>query len=183
MQLYGDAIVNLPLVRAAPEECMGSKFNAYAVRARTLRTVDMAYMKIRAMHPYARHIMMAFDAAGEKGSCDDGETFGGLTLLKELENARLANVAFFIARQPGVQQMGDQRFETICLLCQELIMKLQNQVGTGSWDDQDHDHDQTKVLSMATGAQEDAGWSQDEMDTQRSANAWGTDDTAPKERW
>ena len=138
MQLYGEDIVNLQLVKATPEDCLGSKFHGYIIRAHTLHTVDMAYIKIRALHPYARHILMACDVAGEKGSCDDGEFFGDLTLVKEISRSNISNIALFVVRQPYIQQMSPQCFDVIRLLGQELTMKLYNETDKSPWEDPNH---------------------------------------------
>ena len=82
MQLYGDQIAQIPLVQTAEDFFKGSKFIEYAVRARTLNTVDMVYVRLRALHPFAKHIMLAYNVAGERDSCDDGEWFGDLTMKK-----------------------------------------------------------------------------------------------------
>ena len=135
VQIYGEELTKLELIKANTEERLGSKFFGYAVWARTLRTIDMAYLKIRVLHPYARHIMMAFSAAGEKGSCDDGEYFGDLALVKEIDHSNLSNIALFVARQTGDRQLGAQRFEAIRLVAQELVMKLHNDQQQSAWED------------------------------------------------
>ena len=80
MQVYGEKIRQIPLVKSNSESRKGRTFTAFAVRAKTLELVDMTYVKLRALHPFAKHIMLAYDVAGEVGSCDDGEYFGDLTL-------------------------------------------------------------------------------------------------------
>ena len=51
MQLYSESIAEIPLVKTKTETRKGSTFCGYAVRAKMLNTVDMAYVKIRASHP------------------------------------------------------------------------------------------------------------------------------------
>ena len=134
MQLYSESIAEIPLVKTKTETRKGSTFCGYAVRAKMLNTVDMAYVKIRASHPFARHIMLAYNVADHKGSCEDGEWFGDLTMKKVLDDSGLKNVALFMVRIAGEQQIGSQRFNVIRDLSQELITLLNNQVDKAPWD-------------------------------------------------
>ena len=84
------------MVQTADEFYKGSKFIGYAVHARTLNTVDMVYVRLRALHPFAKHIMLAYNVAGEQDSCDDGEWFRDLTMKKVLELSGLVGVAFYM---------------------------------------------------------------------------------------
>ena len=113
---------------------MGSQFYVYALRARTLSTVDMAYICLQAKHPLAWHIMIAYNVTGEKGSCDDGEYFGDLTIKKVLDDSGLTDVALFVVRIAGDQQIGGQRFEVIRTLAEELVVLLESQTDKTLWD-------------------------------------------------
>ena len=124
MQLYGPQISSIPIVKTEEESHLGSMFIGYVGRARTLLTVDMTYVKLHALHLFARHIMLAYNAAGEKGSCSDGEWFGDLTIKKSLELSQMTNIALFVVHIAGDQQIGPQRFDIIHLLAEDLIGKL-----------------------------------------------------------
>ena len=127
VQLYGEKIKNIPLVKTNPETRLGSTFIGYALHVKTLQLVEMAYVKLRTLHPFARHIMLAYDVAGEVGSCDDGEYFGDLALRDVIQWNRVKDIAFFMIRMASHQQIGGQRFDIIRTLAGELLVQLDNQ--------------------------------------------------------
>ena len=55
-------------------------------------------------------------------------------MKKVLDDSGLKNVALFMVRIAGEQQIGSQRFNVIRDLSQELITLLNNQVDKAPWD-------------------------------------------------
>ena len=107
MQIYGEVIQEIPLLKTKVESRKGNKFYGYAVRATKLQTVDMSYVKIRAQHPFARHIMCVYKVAGVSGACEDGEWFGDQTISSVFDANKYEDVAIFVVREPGDQQIGN----------------------------------------------------------------------------
>ena len=70
-----------------PLPMMGSTFHGYALQLQQIKSVHLAYFKVCTLRPTARHIMCAYRIGNEEGSCDDGEFFGDLHMLKALKKA------------------------------------------------------------------------------------------------
>ena len=78
-----------------------STFRGYAVWLNYLSTVYLAYIKVHILIPDAVHIMLAYTIPEGSSSCDDGESFGDLQIVKILKEQKLSNVAIFITRKKG----------------------------------------------------------------------------------
>ena len=116
------------LLATRPTQQKGSTFQGFAVYASKLLGVSLAYSKVRITVPKARHIMCAYNMAGMRDSCDDGEDHAGILIEKMLHAQNLSGVAVFIARETGPDQLGQLRFEIIRKLVQELFQILQGAV-------------------------------------------------------
>ena len=79
--------------------------------------------------------MLAYNVAGEQGSCDDGEWFGDLTMKKVMDSHQLSGVAFFMIRCSGDQQLKGRHFEIIRTLSEELVVLLEDQPDKTHWDE------------------------------------------------
>ena len=102
---YGPEFNSFELLAAKPLPKEGNTFHAFAIRESTLLAVFLAYCKVRIQVPKARHIMCAYNVAGIKDSCDDGEDHGGLQMAKHLRKSGSKNVAIFIARETGLDKL------------------------------------------------------------------------------
>ena len=123
---YPRELASLPLLKTRESTYSGSTFQGFVVRASKLLTVFLAYCKVRINIPNARHIMCAYNVADEVDSLDDGEHHGGLQIARALENSGSRNIAIFVTRQTGPDQIGNKRFEIIRTLVQELFQILRN---------------------------------------------------------
>ena len=68
------------------------------------------YKRVRALHPDADHIMMAYDTKGVSGCHDDREFGAGLRLLRLQEERNDKNIATFVVRNFGGTLLGPKRF-------------------------------------------------------------------------
>ena len=122
-------VKQLKFERTQPLHYSGNTFKGYALQARLLSTVNVAYAAIVEENPQARHVMVAYNVAGKIGSCDgEGEYFGDLQIVREMGNQESTNVVIFITRESDRSQIGSKRFEIICNLTKELFQMLANQV-------------------------------------------------------
>ena len=112
--------------KTQPLPYSGSTFQGFAVFTTTLQGVYLSYCKVRMEFPQARHIMCAYNVADIHDSCDDGEDHGGLLLARLLKNAGKINndIAIFVARETGPDQLGAKRFSIIRTIAQELFQIL-----------------------------------------------------------
>ena len=70
-------------------------------------------MKARQLVPKADHIMVAYRIPDMEGSCDDGEYYGDLQIMKLLKQKSITDVAVFVARSKGEANLGARRFQAI----------------------------------------------------------------------
>ena len=68
--------------------------------------------------------MCAYNLSGMQDSCDDGEDHAGLLIAKMIQNANLSNVAIYVARETGPDQLGAHRFDIIRDVVKELFQLL-----------------------------------------------------------
>ena len=108
-----DKISSFDFACSSPLHIDGSVFRAFTVRVSQISTVKTAYVKARQHVPQADHIMMAYRLETLEGSCDDGEHYGGLQILKTLRKKTLQNIAVFVARTKGDTNLGGRRFKAI----------------------------------------------------------------------
>ena len=122
--LFGPVIKNIPLISTSIQEGMANKFTGYLLCASVLETVEQAYIKVRAIHPHAKHIMLGYCVADTMGSVDDGEFFGDLAILDMLRKRKATNLAIYIVRAPSNVQLGPRRFEVIRDVCTKLFQEM-----------------------------------------------------------
>ena len=115
----------------------GNISHVYAVRARKMDTVWLAYSKVFMAQPRASHIMMAYRLGAHQGACDDGEYKAGAKILRAMHAKKAKNCALFITREiseDATRQLGASHFTTISnlvdntldLLSQNATHSLQN---------------------------------------------------------
>lgn len=95
------------------EPIRGSKFKAVAVITEKLNGVHLAYKKMFQDNPAADHIIAAFSAEGSLGYQDNSEHGAGFRVLNVIQNHHLSNIAVFVIREYGGENLGPQRFITI----------------------------------------------------------------------
>ena len=106
------------LIQTGPElTTNGNRFIGYAIDTLNHEMVNDAYLKIRLIHPEARHIMCVYDVPCENdwersGACEDGEAGSGRTLLRVLKDNNITQHAIFIVRYCG-EKLGPKRFQYI----------------------------------------------------------------------
>ena len=93
----------------------GSIFDGYTAAVATHKEVRDLYLKVRLMHPQARHVVCAYNIKGDpiynQDFCDDGEHSAGRAILNSLLNWNMDNRVVFVTRVYGGTKMGAGRFE------------------------------------------------------------------------
>ena len=69
----------------------GNISHVYAVRARKMDTVQLAYSKVFMAQPRASHIMMAYRLGAHHRACDDGEYKAGAKILRAMHAKKAKN--------------------------------------------------------------------------------------------
>ena len=98
---FNSEMNSFELLATRPTQQKGSTFQGFAVYASKLLGVSLAYSKVCITVPKARHIMCAYNVAGMRDSCNDGEDHAGILIEKMLHAQNLSGVAVFIARETG----------------------------------------------------------------------------------
>ena len=106
---------------------MASIFHGYAIKLEHVITINLYLAKIHILQPRARHIMFVYNVQGYKDSCDDGENFGDLQVVKLLAKAGIDGVALFVTHFCGPHQLGSKWFQCICGIVNDLLQLLQGE--------------------------------------------------------
>lgn len=102
----------------------GSKFKAVAVCTPTLNDVHLAYKKMFQIYPHADHIIAAFITENEEGFQDNGEFGAGHRILKTLKETKLYQIAVFVIREYGGQNLGVLRFNIMQNIARKALEAL-----------------------------------------------------------
>ena len=110
-----DEILTLPVSNGDKFVKDNNIFIGFTIAVSNHALINRAYLKIRLLHPRARHILCAYilsneDTLEQKGFCDDGEIGGGRALLQVLEQNRMEARAVFIVRYFGDNKIGNDRY-------------------------------------------------------------------------
>ena len=110
------AILNLPINTSGSVEQDKSIFQGFTVAVNDFKTIRQLYIKLKLLHPTARHIVCSYWIDGEeqyhcKNYCDDDEHGAGRILLEFMLRNNLRNRVFFITRKYGGVRMGMDRFD------------------------------------------------------------------------
>lgn len=105
-----ERVNNMKLYYSDTKPYNHSEFTAVAVATPTLNAVHLAYIKLYQTHPYADHIVVAFDTEHQQGYNDDGEHSSGYKLLQVLRDNRAADTTVFMIRRFGGVHIGPMRF-------------------------------------------------------------------------
>ena len=95
-----------------------NEFTDYTIPVENIQQIKDAYLKLRILHPRARHIMCGYvidniDDPDNKNFCDDDEIGGGRILLETLELNNITNRVLFVIRYYGDNKIGQDRFTCI----------------------------------------------------------------------
>ena len=124
-------LMSLDFPALASKTERASRFVSYAIRATDLPLIELAYLKMRTLHPTASHIMLGYvldplteDAKPSTGSCHDGEFQGDVTISRVLNQCNISNIAVFVVRYYGGVPLGGLRLKIIGDLARAAINKL-----------------------------------------------------------
>ena len=92
-----------------------NKFTGYTLAVADHQQINDAYLKLRVLHPRARHIVCAYmlenvEHPDMRGFCDDGEVSAGRTLLNLLQQNNMEKRAVFVVRYFGQNKIGNDRY-------------------------------------------------------------------------
>lgn len=108
------------------EPTKGSEFLAAACYANTMDEVRLAYRKLFKRHPNADHISAAYSVQREIGYQDDMESGSRFRLANVIQDHRIGNIAVFIIRFYGGENLGAARFSIMKEAASEVIERLTN---------------------------------------------------------
>ena len=155
-----------------PMTMQGSVFVGMAVPVSRLDDVRLAYIKARDRQPYVDHIMAGYSAAGLQGSCNHGEHFGGLEILKTLKQQDRKDLAVFVSRIYGGVHLGSKRFRIIKNLTKELFQIM----------DQGSRVDASVDVSWRESFSTPDNTTQSEVEDDIETDAWSVG-SGPREEW
>ena len=93
----------------------GNTFIGYLIDANTHQPIRRAYLKLRLMHPRARHIVCAFNIPGIgphfQDTCDDDDYGASRPILKAMIDSGIESKAIFVVRYMG-QKLNNERFSS-----------------------------------------------------------------------
>ena len=105
-----------------------SVFIPYGIDTADFQHIRDIYMKLRLLHPAARHIVCAFHLPGpdslkhqNSDFCDDQENGAGAVLLREMEKGNVYNKALFVVRYCGKQKLSENRHSAYIRAARKLL--------------------------------------------------------------
>ena len=113
-----NGVIKMSLTKGGRIDCNGSYFTAYYTKAEDIQDVRNAYLKMRLLHPGARHVICGFRIPGLKRHecedfCNDGEISGGATILQWMEENKVEDMVMFVVRYCGGSKLGRDRLRCI----------------------------------------------------------------------
>lgn len=75
-------------------------------------------------YPHADHIVVAYSSEFELGFHDNGQFGAGFRILNTIKEANLGDVAVFIIREYGGENLGPVRFEIMKDLAEQALQAL-----------------------------------------------------------
>ena len=111
-----DKLLNLPVSKPAVITEADSKFIAYTVAADSIETIQTIYIKMRLLHPKARHIVCAYRVQVDEDyeeieGCDDQEPGAARSIIKMMWDNDIQARAFYVIRYCGHAKLSGKRFE------------------------------------------------------------------------
>lgn len=117
------AKIKFKLVQSQPTK--DSQFTAYACVAESIEDMRWVYKWLFRENPEAYHISAAFCAEnGSEAYQDDAEFGAGFRLLYTICDFKLLNVAVFIVRHYGGENLGPLHFTVMKNIAEEALSKL-----------------------------------------------------------
>ena len=106
----------------------GNVFMSYNLNTESHQDINNAYLKLRLIHPAARHIMCGFQVSHPEihmatGFCDDQDHGGARVITNILKKHCIKNRAIFVVRYCEGIKLGKERFNIIEDLTCEAITK------------------------------------------------------------
>ena len=114
----------------------GNVFWGYTLPVNNIQQINQAYLKLRILHPRARHIICAYILENvqdpeQMNFCDDGEIAAGRILLKLLQENNMQKRAIFALRYFGENKIGNERFSCIQSAVESALRKGPQNCYTG----------------------------------------------------
>lgn len=111
-----EAVEEIHIVKGEEEFQGNSTFVSFAAAVEDVADINAAYLKLKMKYADASHISCAYRLPGantpiNQDFVDDGEHGCGRTILREISNEGLMNVAVFIMRYYGGKHLGAKRFD------------------------------------------------------------------------
>ena len=111
-----DEVYKMDLKAGQKFEDQGSSFIAYVLPANSHIMITKAYLKLRLIHPKAKHILLGYTIPGmprysHEEFCDDKEIGGGQFVLNIIKKHKFASVAIFVVRYQRGGKIGSLRYE------------------------------------------------------------------------
>ena len=109
-----------------------SIFQSFATNVETVEDIDLAYMRIRQVKPYADHIILVYRLKNTEefkyGGSNDREYYGDQEILKIIKYKHAVNLAVFVTREYGGVPLGPKRFEIIRNIATQAIEDLEPEI-------------------------------------------------------
>lgn len=116
------------IVENDPQIVKNSEFISLAVKVRSIKEVNLAYIAVAQRFPSADHIMVGYalkeDSTLKNGFCDDNEHGAGVRIRKTIFETKARNTAVFVVRKYGGIHLGYNRFAIIESISKQAIELL-----------------------------------------------------------
>ena len=110
-----DEILQSPMSQKGQLQEKDSLFIAYTKSCQTHQEVQQGYLKVRLLHPKARHVVCAYhiqEGMNEDwDGCDDQEYGAFRSILQVMRENEIKSRAFYVVRFCGVQKLSSRRFQ------------------------------------------------------------------------
>ena len=128
-----DEVFDTKTYENAIHEESGSEFKVFYQRAHTEQEVQKGYAKMKVHFGDATHVVMAYRLEGAIGPykqayLDDGENGAGRAMLNIIKNAMMENVAIYIVRYYGGQNLGRRHFEVYENMTKDALRSLKSKL-------------------------------------------------------
>ena len=125
--------------KGVPKLFRGQEFLGYTTVVKSIHEANIAYAKIRAIHPEARHVVSAVRIPGRsyfhnQDFNDDDEHGGGSYLLDLLLESQIQNRAVYVVRNYDGEHIGSKRFELMREAIQSALSRSPANEVTGNHD-------------------------------------------------
>ena len=119
------AIMSMEIPKGPEIQQDGNVFAAHVLSTNSLKEVQDGYLKLKLIHPKARHIMCAYllegDELFDRGYCDDGEFGASVKILEYLIEHNIRCRAIYVVRYYSGRKIGPDRFSCIIRAVKECL--------------------------------------------------------------